>query len=154
MLTVGVSEKFTLYYNSKALSLTDNATDAAEWAELGRTGGLNDGFWLSIQLGFELLKRQVGSSASDPDVKWRKPSYIIIFSMGHVGASRRFPSDAPWEILSQFLHHSWQLFCHGDTKKTRKVFTISHTESFFIVSPIENVSLWVVHGVPGEKGTL
>jgi len=56
-----------------------------------------------------------------------------------MGASRKSPNDAPWETLSLrlsrlisaplrtlvrapagYLHHSWQLTCHGHTRKTHR----------------------------------
>ena len=46
------------------------------------------------------------SSVSDPDVKKRKPSHSISFSMGHAGASRKSPHDAPRETLSLRLNRS------------------------------------------------
>ena len=54
-----------------------------------------------------VLKISVTASLSvigqraDPDVKQRRPSHRVTFSMGHAGASRTSPNDAPWEKLSQ-----------------------------------------------------
>ena len=40
------------------------------------------------------------SSVWDPDVKQRKSSHRVTFSMGHADASRKSPNDAPWKTLS------------------------------------------------------
>ena len=68
-----------------------------------------------------------GASRNAPN--WRKPSYRLTFSMGHGGASRKWetliqrlsrpipaPLLTPDRALAGFLHHSRQLFCHGDRK--------------------------------------
>jgi len=34
------------------------------------------------------------------DVKHGRPNHRITFSMGHTGASEKYPQDASWEILS------------------------------------------------------
>jgi len=43
------------------------------------------------------------SSVLDQNVKQRRPSYTVTFSMGHTGASRKSPNDPPWEMLRQRL---------------------------------------------------
>jgi len=51
--------------------------------------------------------------------------------MGHAGASRKSPNDAPWETLSligQFLHHSDSCSVMETRKKTTKklIIVVSH----------------------------
>jgi len=68
--------------------------------------------------------------------------------MRHTGVSRQFPNATPWQMLSQidsegqFLHHSWQLFCHG-------------TRNYFILTCVTHKAVQTDkvrnHALPAER---
>jgi len=58
-------------------------------------------YLVPVPVGPKSLSFATPSLLSDLDGKQRRPIHRVTFYMAHVGASKKFPNDAPWEMLNQ-----------------------------------------------------